>query len=194
MKVLKTAPQASKYYTLQKDGGLIPNACAPDRNQDKKNTALPNCVSYAAGRFSQIADKGKIIVSMPNGGLFLKYNTNYKQGKTPKLGAIAVWTGGSDGCGHIAIVEQIKEDGTVVFSESTYNNVVFRIRNGKAPNYWTNTAYKFAGFIYNPYIGSKTLLNTRKELLKFKNKDLGYDFDGDGKVTSKDVLLLKKSL
>ena len=52
-------------------------------------------------------------------------NDGYKRGSTPKLGAIACWSLGvvgigNDGAGHVAVVEQINSDGSIIVSESNY--------------------------------------------------------------------------
>lgn len=76
-------------------------------------------------------------------------------GNEPKLGACVVWQkgatkSGSDGAGHVAIVEQINEDGSIVTSESGYNcNTPFWTKTRKNDGNWgQNSQYKFLGFIY----------------------------------------------
>ncbi|WP_315079521.1 CHAP domain-containing protein [uncultured Clostridium sp.] len=57
-----------------------------------------------------------------------EYNINekaYPYGKTPKLGAIAVWGGyGNNPYGHVAVVEEIN-DSIITFSKSQYSGKVF---------------------------------------------------------------------
>lgn len=167
---------------------------------------LANCVGYAAGRFNEIIGQPKFVYFQypPNAEDF--YDTavaaGLKVGSTPQLGAIIVWAKGktwtsSDGAGHVAVVEEIKSDGSIITSESGY---------GCASPFWTShrykengnwgqsTAYRFLGFIYQP--GSTTPDRCIKkgdkgadvELMQARLHALGYlrksEIDGDfGKIT-----------
>lgn len=119
------------------------------------NSVLPNCVGYAWGRFMEITGKTPSL-SRGNAEDWWNYNDSYKRGSTPKLGAVACWRKGkvgtgSDGAGHVAIVEQINADGSIVISESGYKS--FRFRTTKlAKGYKYFTGYTFQGFIYNPAV------------------------------------------
>jgi surface antigen len=60
----------------------------------------------------------------------MDYKGSLKTGLTPKLGACMVWQKGptkksSDGAGHVAIVEDIIDENTVLTSESAYNGSAF---------------------------------------------------------------------
>ena len=75
----------------------------------------------------------------------------------PKLGAIICWKAGtvgddSDGSGHVAIVEQINKDGSIVTSESGWGaSFWFRTtRNNNDGNWSGDIGNEFQGFIYNP--------------------------------------------
>lgn len=167
---------------------------------------LANCVGYAAGRFNEIIGQPKFVYFQypPNAEDF--YDTavaaGLKVGSTPQLGAIIVWAKGktwtsADGAGHVAVVEEIKSDGSIITSESGY---------GCASPFWTShrykengnwgqsTAYRFLGFIYQP--GSTTPDRCIKkgdkgadvELMQARLHALGYlrksEIDGDfGKIT-----------
>ena len=167
---------------------------------------LANCVGYAAGRFNEIIGQPKFVYFQypPNAEDF--YDTavaaGLKVGSTPQLGAIIVWAKGktwtsADGAGHVAVVEEIKSDGSIITSESGH---------GCASPFWTShrykengnwgqsTAYRFLGFIYQP--GSTTPDRCIKkgdkgadvELMQARLHALGYlrksEIDGDfGKIT-----------
>ena len=81
-------------------------------------------------------------------------------GFTPKLGSIMVWSQGttstgSDGAGHVAIVEQINADGSIVTSESGYNakKAFWTQTRTNADGRWgQGSKYNFLGFIYNPAV------------------------------------------
>ena len=127
------------------------------------NSVLPNCVGYAWGRFMEILGSTPKL-SRRNAEDWYGYTADgYKRGSTPKLGAVICWrkgrTGtGSDGAGHVAIVEKINSDGSIVISQSGYNSARF----------WTSTikkgyalsGYVFQGFIYNPAVSSTVSTNT----------------------------------
>lgn len=127
------------------------------------NSVLPNCVGYAWGRFMEILGSTPKL-SRRNAEDWYGYTADgYKRGSTPKLGAVICWrkgrTGtGSDGAGHVAIVEKINSDGSIVISQSGYNSGRF----------WTSTikkgyalsGYVFQGFIYNPAVSSTASSNT----------------------------------
>lgn len=130
---------------------------------------LPNCVGYAFGRFMAILGSYPSLCT-GNAGTWYGYNDGYKRGQTPQLGAVACWSY-PGGAGHVAIVEKINPDGSIVCSESNYPTNSFLNRNPNfnfkyvprlqypyftgvnesryAPNYYSS-AFHFQGFIYNP--------------------------------------------
>ena len=123
---------------------------------------LANCVGYAAGRFNEIIGKGKFVYFQypPNAEDF--YDTaiaaGLKVGTKPQLGAIICWAKGktwtpADGAGHVAVVEEIKSDGSIITSESGYdcdNPFWVSHRYRESGNWGQSSAYRFLGFIYQP--------------------------------------------
>ena len=135
---------------------------------------LPNCTCYAYGRYAEIkgnwepfaqTNLGRESVMLPrgNGGDWWGQATNPNNkyyigdgnfGQTPALGAVICWhdpTGRY--AGHVAIVEQILDDGRIWTSNSAYGGEYFYMayRNA-ADNYYIpyhNGAYRFQGFLYN---------------------------------------------
>lgn len=99
------------------------------------NNALKNCVSYAWGRFNEIG-YGTTKFKTPAGvNRFVRvpgnppqiirdaYAHNLKVGNVPKLGALICWRlNGSSTEGHVAVVEEINADGSIVTSESGYGD------------------------------------------------------------------------
>lgn len=156
-----TKPEAgNKYYNTTGNGGYSGAIIGSPR--DAGCNVLANCVGYAAGRFNEIIGQDKFVYFKypPNAEDF--YDSGKQQGlkvgAEPKLGAIIVWAKGktwtsSDGAGHVAVVEEIKADGSIVTSESGY---------GCASPFWTShrykengnwgagTQYRFLGFVYQP--------------------------------------------
>ena len=154
-----TKPEAGNPYYNTKANGGYSNAIK-GKPTDKDCDVLANCVGYAYGRFNEIGGWGSCKYLWPtNAEKFIQYADGLEIGQTPKLGACMVWRKGatllgSDGAGHVAIVEKIVSATEVVTSESGYNS--------KKP-FWTQTrkkgsngrwgagyGYTFLGFIYNP--------------------------------------------
>ena len=150
-----TAPSTTnKYYKHTSAGGY--NSCIHITN----GSVLPNCVGYAWGRFYEISGN-KPKLSRRNAEDWYGYTDGYKRGSTPRIGAVICWRKGkvgvnSDGAGHVAVVEQINADGSILISESGYNSFRFRTRTLKKP-YSIGSDYVFQGFIYNPAVAEKVV-------------------------------------
>lgn len=157
-----TAPAGGNPYYNTPDRGGYAVGIINGSPRDSGCNVLANCVGYAAGRFNEIIGAGTFVyyTYAPNAECFFRYAATYglETGDKPKLGAIMVWAKGSpdtgdDGAGHVAIVEEIKSDGSVISSESGY---------GCTPAFWTShryresgnwgagSEYKFLGFVYQP--------------------------------------------
>lgn len=185
-----TKPEkGNKYYNTKANGGYS-NAIKGSPT-DSDCDVLANCVGYAYGRFNEIGGYGscKYLKSV-NAENFIQYKGDLEVGQTPKLGACMVWQkgaslSGSDGAGHVAIVEKIVSATEIVTSESGY---------GASKPFWTQTrkkgdgnwgqgsAYKFLGFIYNPAVKDTTVVKNETtpvvtSSLKYKNGDI-VDFTG----------------
>lgn len=119
---------------------------------------LPNCTAYAWGRWYEIIGKAPKL-SLGNAGNWYKnIKDGYDRGDTPRLGAVICWSkvgGEAQGKGHVAIVEDIKTDGSIVIGESGYKKFRFRTMTLKPP-YTYFTGYKLQGFIYCPKVAEKT--------------------------------------
>lgn len=116
---------------------------------------LPNCTCYAWGRFFELSGT-RPKLSLGNAENWWAYSDGYARGQTPKLGAVACWRKGeagnsSDGAGHVAIVEQINSDGSIVTSESGWESELFwRSTRTKDGGWGASSGSTFQGFIYNP--------------------------------------------
>lgn len=156
----------NKFYIHTSFGGL--NSCIL-RNK-KTGSVLPNCVGYAWGRaYELLGSKPKL--SRGNAEKWYSYNDGYERGQKPKLGAIMCWEGKGNLAGHVAVVEKIYSDGSVISSNSNYSGTAFYLREFKPP-YTISSNYEFQGFIYLP-----------KEFEEETKEDffggLGYFKDGD---------------
>ena len=160
------------YYNTIKSGGLNPCILGNnDRGQRVKGlNVLPNCVSYATGRFAAI-------IGAPE----CKYlgNTNAcnfvalarKQGlqiaTRPVVGGCMVWSGGTGGYGHVAIVE-MDLGNRFLTSESEYYGKPFVTyqrfgEDWRGGCYWMGRGYKFLGCIVNPALQEKDEDDMTKE-------------------------------
>jgi len=163
-----TIPKSGNpYYNTTAVGGYAVGAILGNPLQNGLNI-LANCVGYAAARFNEIINKDK--------WLFLTYPPNAEdfidkakaEGLTildkPEIGSVIVWAKGKthysdDGCGHVAVVEKVNEDGTIVTSESGYgctNPFWTSTRNNSDGNWGAGSTYTFLGFIKNPAINKNT--------------------------------------
>lgn len=144
-----TSPSLNNKYYLKKgkvNGGL--NECLEIKNGE----CTPNCVGYAWGRSYEIT-KNRPTLCRGNAENWFGFKDGYKRGQEPKLGAIICWRKGqvgnaSDGAGHVAIVEEIRSDGSIVTSNSAYRGSRFYTKILKKP--YNFGSYVFQGFIYQP--------------------------------------------
>lgn len=108
---------------------------------------MPNCTGYCWGRWREVLNEFHNLSRSDATNWFGNTSDGYDRGSTPKLMAVACWSGGSGGEGHVAIVEEIRTDG-ILCSESAYNSYMFRT-NLYDLN-MTKSGYTFQGFIYFP--------------------------------------------
>lgn len=192
--------------------------------QGNYGSTLPNCTAYAWGRFYEITGTRPTIFTADAECWFAASRTldsdwetmaksgtaydGYERGITPRPGAILCWRKGIIGndptileedAGHVAIVEQVNKDGSIITSESGYKSSLFWLRkrtnsrsvpvkfeNGEIVEIgsWSNTGenswgteapYYFQGFIYCPnVIGNGNIACTvSKNLVTSNNTYLG---------------------
>lgn len=167
MKVRLTQPKNNKYYIRTVTGGL--NGAVAGRPAISGANVLCNCVGYSNGRFNEICNDP----NMTGTYLPFKYQLvcnaeNFiesakKQGlqisSTPAQGGIMVWKkgktlSGSDGAGHVAVVEEVYEDGSILTSESGWNAWAFKtVRRYNTNGRWGQASgYTFRGCILNPCV------------------------------------------
>jgi len=189
----------NKYYNRKVNGGY--SKCVRGNKSkscfNPKLDVLPNCVGYAWGRFNEIGNYGEFKY-FTNGNaedLYVRCQTiGLEVGQEPKLGSMIVWRKGkaetsSDGAGHVAVVEVINEDGSIVTSESGWDaNKLFwtqKRQKGSKGNWGQATTYTFLGFVYNPAVNEDILRKGDKgPKVKQLQKDLNtfgwYDLTIDG--------------
>ena len=199
-KMRVTKPEAgNKYYITKSNGGYSNAIKGNSKYRDADCDVLPNCVGYAYGRFNEIGGYGYCKYLTPsNAENFIQYkNSSLVTGQTPKVGACMVWQkgatlDGSDGAGHVAIVEKVISETEVYTSESGWSaKKPFwnQTRKKGSGNWGQNSAYKFLGFIYNPAVPDNVVVSgdvqapistkpTNSEKLEFKVGDI-VEFSGN---------------
>lgn len=150
-------PEAgNKYYITLTAGGY--SRARIGSPTDKDCNTLANCVGYAYGRYHEIAGRTAMDLFDPVNAENIFANAKQhglKTGSTPALGALIVWQkgatlSGSDGAGHVAVVEEIGVGGDITTSESGFNaKRPFWNGHYKAP-YKYKDGYTFLGFVYQP--------------------------------------------
>ena len=108
---------------------------------------LPNCTGYCWGRWLELGVPN-VALSTGNATNWYGYTSDgYARSNQPALGAVACWSGGSGGEGHVAIVEAVSTTGITV-TESAYSGYTFRTNT--YPVSMAKTGYTFQGFILIP--------------------------------------------
>ena len=196
MSTRKTAPETTnKYYVLAKYGGYALGIAGSDGGK----MVIPNCAGYSACRFNEYnhTNAMKYYAYWRNAEYF--FEDGKKQGlftgTTPKIGAIMCWEGIGTAAGHVAFVEDVYSDGSILTSESAWmgNKFYNSHRYKETGNWGMNTkSYKFIGFIYSPVVDYKQLKKGDKgaevELMQLRLYEKGYlrknEIDGDfGTIT-----------
>ena len=167
MKIRTTCPKNNKYYIRTVTGGLN-GAVAGDPTQPYANV-LDNCVGYANGRFNEAWNDPELEGIVKKFHVQLTCNAEnfiesakrqgLKISSAPVVGGIMVWQkgatlSGGDGAGHVAFVERVYDDGTILTSESGWASWAFKtVRRDNSNGRWgQNSYYKFRGCIINPDI------------------------------------------
>ena len=177
MKIRTECPRKNKYYIRQVTGGLN-GAVAGNPTQPYANV-LDNCVGYANGRFNESINdpdlKGVVkafkyqLVCNAENFIESAKRQGLKISSTPIEGGIMVWQkgdtlNGGDGAGHVAFVERVYDDGSIMTSESGWASWAFKtVRRDNSNGRWgQNSLYKFRGCIINPSIENPKIVPAPK--------------------------------
>lgn len=181
------------YFVREAYGGY--SQCIAGNPLKFTGSVLSNCVGYAWGRAAQLEGNPKCDIGVPSSRLkagkhnptsawaWMMYTNGRKTGKTPKLGAVAVWKHKTkSNYGHVAVVEEVFADGSWMSSESAYGGTAFANRRYNKNSDRAN--YKFLGFIYlkvdlSPEPVAKFPKGTKVQILSTGNSRA----DGKGKVS-----------
>lgn len=177
MKIRLTRPSNNKYYQTKSTGGL--NGCIVGRPTITGANVLANCVGFANGRYNEIINDPELkgIVKpfkyqlTTNAENFIESAKaqGLKISDKPIQGGIMVWKKGatlkgSDGAGHVAVVEEVYDDGTILTSESGWNAYAFKTvkRDNKNGRWGQPSGYTFRGCIVNPGVTNPKTVPTPK--------------------------------
>lgn len=177
MKIRTECPRNNKYYIRTVTGGLN-GAVAGNPTQPYANV-LDNCVGYANGRFNESINdpdlKGVVkafkyqLVCNAENFIESAKRQGLKISSTPIEGGIMVWQKGrtlsdNDGAGHVAFVERVYDDGSILTSESGWDSWAFKtVRRDNSNGRWgQNSLYKFRGCIINPSIANPKVVPVPK--------------------------------
>lgn len=150
-----------KFWIHTSSGGL--NSCILISD----GSVLANCVGYAWGRAYELLNS-KPKLSRANAEDWYAYNDGYERGQTPRVGSIVCWRKGDvrdddDGAGHVAVVEEVYSDGSILTSNSSYKGTRFWTKK-YSNDYNMGTNYIFQGFIYLPIDVETNVSSTTKSI------------------------------
>lgn len=141
-----SAPSGEPYYTKELNA------------YSQTGYGMPNCVAYVFGRVYEMNNE-RPLIDRGNAGEWWyinKTNNYYDYGNEPKLGAVACWSN------HVAVVEDISDNGDITVSESHWGGTYFNT------NVYTNMSshygQKFYGYIYTYKTDADLALEIAREL------------------------------
>lgn len=137
----------NRYYISVGEGGWNPGIPRPSGSK----LWFANCVFYTLGRFAEL---WKVWLPSTNAENFVNEakRLGYPVSQTPTLGSIIVWAkgrvgDGSDGAGHVACVEKINDDGSIVISQSGWSASIPFWTQTLKPGWYYGDGYTFLGFV-----------------------------------------------
>lgn len=160
----QSKPEAgNKFYNTTSRGGY--STCVQGSPTDSGCNVLANCVGYACGRFNEIYGSMKYPSLNCNAENFIERakSIGLQVVNYPVMGGIMVFQkgatlSGSDGAGHVCIVEDIYDNNTIYTSESGWNSSAFwnSKRSNSNGRWGLGAGYSFRGCIVNPAVGVVT--------------------------------------
>lgn len=181
---LSAPEKANKYYIRKVNGGY--NPCIQGKPVTEGTNVLANCVGYAVGRFNEIVGNHQCnYLGSTNAENFINaFAASQKLEVTaqPTLGGCMVWAKGKtgdakDGAGHVAIVECINADGSIITSDSGYNSISFYTKKRCGANWSQGSNYTYLGCIRNPAVKPSKLY--RVQVGAFRSRDNAQAFCND---------------
>lgn len=153
-----TAPAADDpRWIMSSYGGY--NDCIA--GSDGPPSVLPNCTGYVHGRCMEIAGVTSDDLGLSFGDAVQYYtesSSDWEQSSEPSLGAVVCyrslpsWSLDAPHPGHVAIVEKIIDNDTIVISQSDFGGARFSTWTCTRASNWTPFInVSFIGFLKNPY-------------------------------------------
>lgn len=185
-----------KYWRSIHNGGLNPFP-QPGVYARIAGDTLPNCTAWAWGRFYEIIGEEPKLSWNNAEFWFLKDGAHgygddgYERGSIPLPGAVMCWQKGpigSPGAGHVAIVEDVYSDGSILISESGWQRKAYwwpsRRYKGADGNWGQSSAYTFQGFIYPP---SKITITEQvtKDMIRLENSKEAHHDEENQKISAR---------
>lgn len=170
MNIRTTKPSNNKFFITKAKGGY--STCIQGSPTDSSCNVLSNCVGYACGRFNEIIGSMKYPSLNCNAENFIERakSLGLSISSVPTLGGIMVWQkgstlSGSDGAGHVEVVERIDNSNQIYTSASNYGGTAFynALRTNNNGRWGLGNGYTFRGCIINPAIGNVTAPNPSAE-------------------------------
>lgn len=124
------------------------------------------CTWYAWGRVSEICNS-----PLPyTRGHAISYASKdfLSKVESPTFGAICVW--GGNYYGHVAVVEHVFDDGSILISEGNYSGMVFHTATLSPSNGYTYNGMPFMGFYL--YDGVAKAIEAEKAAKKAKQQEI----------------------
>lgn len=198
MNMRTTKPEkGNKFYNNGNNGGW--SWCINGNPKDSNCNVLSNCVGYACGRFNEIIGSMKYPELCCNAENFIERakQKGLEISDVPTLGGIMVWQkgatlNGSDGAGHVEVVERIDSNNQIYTSASNYGGTAFynAIRKNDNGRWGLASCYKFRGCIINPKIG-KVVAENNNNIQKGNYKTNANMYVRTGAGTNYSVKLVK---
>ena len=130
-------------YERTTDEGLRTNPWYTSQNHYwKTGYGMPNCTAYAHGRVQEICSH-EIPYERGN-AISFAFKSFAPKIDSPTFGAFAVW--GGTYTGHVAVVEHVYDDGSILISESNYGGTFFHTAILSHSNGYTYNGMPFMGF------------------------------------------------
>lgn len=150
--------KSNPFFISTRSGGL--SHCIP---RDSRGYTLPNCVAAVHAEVLETVknavglNRAKEIESAlcrNNASVYWSFTQDgLQRGQDPKLGAIACWSGGKSGAGHVAFVTAVSGRSWAGRASNYSGSLWYTCSysyNAKY-GYYLGSSYKWQGFIYLPY-------------------------------------------
>lgn len=125
---------------------------------------MPNCFTYATARISEIVGHNQSLdgpYKVPGAGdLWRTHAPEFVQSSTPIPGALAIYKGGYNNYGHVAVVEVVGAN--MAMSQSNYGGNMFDfVEVPKTPgSYYPGTGLRLCGFLIHNSLRGNTVVST----------------------------------